>query len=233
MGRDVSLVGACLLLLGSPVLPAALSADRLRGAFRRMALATHPDARQRDPRGRDFIRVQEAYDLLRRHVPVAARQASPAAAAVHRGAAAPRRAEPKGGTGAWYWKGSVPNRKLRLGEYLFFTGAISWDMMIAAIVGQRRSRPRLGQLARDRHLIDGSGIAAALADRRPGERLGEVVQRLGLLAPPAVEGLLAEQRRAQKPLGRQLVALGGIRQQDLCGILAGHRRHNRAFAARG
>jgi hypothetical protein len=225
MSRNAPLVGACILLLGTPVLPAALSAERLRGAFRRMALATHPDAHRRDPRGRDFIRVQEAYELLRRHVNVATvRPASPAASTARPAAAKP--------TGAWYWKGGVPNRKLRLGEYLFFTGTISWDMMIAAIVGQRRSRPRLGQLARDRSLLDGSGLAAALAARMPGERLGEVVQRLGLLTPLAVEGLLVEQRRAQKPLGRQLVALGGIQRQDLLRVLARHRQHNRAVAAR-
>jgi hypothetical protein len=226
MGRDASLVGACVLLLGTPVLPAGLSADRLRGAFRRMALATHPDAHRRDPRGRDFIRVQEAYELLRRHVHVASGRPASTAASTARPA-------PARSTGAWYWKGRVPNRRLRLGEYLFYTGAISWDMMIAAIVGQRRSRPRLGQLARDRRLLDVSGLAAALAARVPGERLGEAVQRLGLLTRSAVEDLLAEQRRAQKPLGRQLVALGGILRQDLPRVLAGHQRHNREFAGRG
>ena len=230
MSRQPTVMAACLLLFGTPALPAALTAERLRGAFRRMALATHPDANRRvDASGRDFIRVQEAYELLRRSVPrTSARSGSPAASSAHR---EPPPSPPRTST-PWFWKGRVPSRQLRLAEYLFYTGAISWNTMIGAIVEQRRSRSRIGQLAQERHLIDGRGLAAALAARKPGERLGEALWRLGLLTRAAVEGLLAEQRRAQRPLGRQLIALGGVLPQDLPGILARQRQHNRAFASR-
>jgi len=126
----------------------------------------------------------------------------------------------------------VPARKLRLGEYLFYAGAISWSTMIRAIVEQRRSRSRIGQLARERHLLDDPGLAAALAARLPGERLGDTLWRLGLLTRSAVDALLAEQRRVQRPLGRQLVVLGDVLPQDLSRLLASLRQHNRACTTR-
>jgi len=244
MIRETALVSASILLLGTPVIPVSLTADRLRSAFRRMAMVTHPDSKRCDPTGRDFIHVQEAYELLRGHLHGrVGRRTAPAGPAVHRGSGSTRRpgqgTEASGGrrssteSSAWYWKGGIPKRPLRLGEYLFYTGVISWDMMIRAIVEQRRSRPRLGQLAQEQDLLDGGDLAAGLAARKPGERIGDALRRLGLLSLAEVEELLTEQRRAQKPLGRQLVSLGGVHVQDLPGILARHWKHNRAFAGRG
>ena len=243
MSKEATLVGASILLLGTPLIPASLTADRLRSAFRRMAMATHPDSRRRDLTGRDFIRVQEAYELLRCHLHGrSGRLKTPAGPSAHRGSGSPRhpgqRAEASAGrrasadSSAWYWKGGIPNRQLRLGEYLFYTGIISWDMMIKAIVEQRRSRPRLGQLAQEQDLLDGGDLAAGLAARKPGERIGDTLRRLGLLSPAKVEDLLSEQRRTQKPIGRQLVSLGGVHVQDLPRILARHWQHNRTFASR-
>jgi len=259
MSKEATLVGASILLLGTPLIPASLTADRLRSAFRRMAMATHPDSRRRDLTGRDFIRVQEAYELLRCHLHGrSGRLKTPAGPSAHRGSGSPRhpgqraeasagpragasagpRAEASAGrrasaeSSAWYWKGGIPNRQLRLGEYLFYTGVISWDMMIKAIVEQRRSRPRLGQLAQEQDLLDGGDLAAGLAARKPGERIGDTLRRLGLLSPAKVEDLLSEQRRTQKPIGRQLVSLGGVHVQDLPRILARHWQHNRTFASR-
>ncbi len=129
--------GACLLLFGTTAVPRGLDALRLRAAYRRMAMLTHPDARRRGADGRDFIRVQEAYQALRACIAEPARSGTTRPAAR---AEPPSRARTEGRRpGAWYWTGRVPRRRLRLGEYLFFTGEISWETLIGAIVAQRRS----------------------------------------------------------------------------------------------
>ena len=42
------------------------------------------------------------------------------------------------------YRGTIPARKLRIGHYLYFSGLISWESLIKALVWQRRQRPRLG-----------------------------------------------------------------------------------------
>ena len=231
------LAGACLLLFGTIAPPHGLDADCLRAAYRRMAVLTHPDARQRDPAGRDFIRVHEAYLLLRAHLAPVHLPRAPARPAA--GASPPRRgrethgaATAGGAPGPWFWTGRVPHRRLRLGEYLFYTGAISWDTLIGAIVAQRRARPTLGQLARRRRLVDEASLAAALAARRPGERLGEALLRLSFLSARAVEELLDEQRRLQGLLGRHAARIGGLSLADLSAALVALRGHNRGVPPR-
>jgi hypothetical protein len=222
---------ACLLLLGTVATPPDLDPQRLRSAYRRMAMLTHPDSRQRGGGGRSFIQVNEAYLLLRDHLAAPRQQQQrPAGPPRHEPPARSGTRAP-GGPRPWIWSGRMPCRRLRLGEFLFYSGAISWNTLIAAIVAQRGSRPTLGQLARARRLLDDAEIRAALAARRPGELLGETFHRLELLDRRVVAMLLAEQRRSQQPFGRHVARLGGLAAADLLAVLAAQRRHNRAAAA--
>ena len=46
-------------------------------------------------------------------------------------------------------QGPLPRRRLRLAEFLYYTGRVSWQSLIGAIVWQRSTRPHFGELAGD------------------------------------------------------------------------------------
>jgi len=228
---------ASLLLLGTDVLPRDLDAVRLRKAYRRMAILTHPDTR-RQKGGPDFRRVREAFDELTRYVGQievsrvrrGTRQPPPRTHA----ASAPqppraRAVEPV----IWYWKGKIPSRPLLMGEFLFYSGLIPWNLLIKAIVEQKRSRPNLGQLACRLGLLTPERLSAALRKRRQGEKLGGALVRLAVLDRPTVDRLLVEQRLLQRPLGWHIVQMGCLPMSEIPAFLGRLWRHNAAARTGG
>jgi hypothetical protein len=211
-----TLAGASLLLLGTDVPPRDLDAARLRSAYRSMAKLTHPDTRRRHGMP-DFLRVREAFEELARYVRTTG--ARPRAATV-RGASAP--------PASWYWKARVPDRPLRFGEFLFYSGAISWDALIGAIVEQKGSRPPLGRLACRRGVLSPEELATGIERRLRGELLGDALVRLGLVPRTGVDRLLVEQRLLQRPLGWHLSRMGSVAESDIPAFLSALWRHNAA-----
>ncbi len=220
MRPSTRVASASLLLLGTELPPGNLDRERLRKAYRRMALLTHPDTRTHDG-APDFLRVQQAFEVLAGYVGAIGSRAASARASRSAGPTSP------GANGkVWYWAGKVPRRSLRLGEYLFYRGAIPWDVLIKAIVRQKGARPNLGTLARDCGLISQPMLAQALEGREPGERLGDTLVRLRILDAATLDRLLAEQRRLQRPLGWHLVRMGNVPGAEIPTLLAGLWRHN-------
>jgi len=206
MTPNRAVASASLLLLGMEVPPRDLDSPRLKRAFRRMALLAHPDTRRRAGR-------PERYASLLERPP-------------RREKAAHARAPAARAAGAWYWSGKVPRRPLRLAEFPFYSGVISWDVLIRVIVEQKGSRPVLGQLARNLGLIDSSTLDGVLAERKQGEKLGEALIRLGILDHRTVDRLAAEQRRLQRPMGWHLVRMGCLPRSEVADCLCRLWRHN-------
>jgi hypothetical protein len=215
------LSSASLLLLGTEVPPRDLDLARLRKAYRKMAMLTHPDTRRRHNLP-DFMHVRAAFEELSRYVA----EAAP-------GSATRKAEKPAAGAASWYWKGQVPDRPLRLGEFLFYSGVIPWDALIKAVVEQKRARPNLGQLAFRVGLVTVEELAFALRRRNRGELLGDALVRLGFLDRATVDELVAEQKRLQRPLGWHLVRMGSIPTSDIPALLVKLWRHNAPSRRRG
>jgi len=191
-----------------------LDTVRLKREYRRMAMLTHPDTRRRAG-GPDFVQVRQALEELMRYL--RAREAS---------VATPDRA------GLWFWRGKTPERVLRLGEYLFYTGRIPWGVLIKAVVEQKRSRPSFGQLARRAGLLTPETLASAIRRRSAGEKLGDTLVRLAILDRAKVDRLLAHQRLLQRPLGWHFVRMGCLPEKEIPATLARLWRHNDAALRR-
>jgi hypothetical protein len=220
MRTSIRITSASLLLLGTETPPGNLDPVSLRRAYRRMALLTHPDTRVHTG-APDFLRVRQAFEVLVAHLRTGGAGRVPSQESPSRGPSTAK-APPK----PWYWAGKVPRRPLRLGEYLFYRGAIPWDVLIQAIVRQKGARPNFGTLASLGGHVTQPELASGLRGRRPGERLGDALVRLGLLEAAAVEALLEEQRRMQRPLGWHLVRMGSVPGGQIPALLAGLWRHN-------
>jgi hypothetical protein len=231
---------ACTALFGAPDLPGHHGdgwSAALRSAFRRRVFETHPDRAQALGRSEQELReefslVNEAYQLLSSLPPPEPWQAvqgpPPAPRFVrtvrpfeqrrHRAAAQrppparPRPAPPPARPQERYYAGPLPQRALRLGEYLYYSGLISWQALIDAISWQRRGHQQLGKLAVQWGYLSPDELRLLLRrhqwQRLEGERFGEFLLRHGEITGFQLLALLGRQKRLRRPLGEFFVERG-------------------------
>ncbi len=231
----------------------SIQPDQIKAAYRRKALATHPDrfagegeAAQRIYTER-FIQISRAYEVLNRYVALrrqgarcrgdvsgegkcTPRQHATAGRRAHGTSRTVRRAAPSTPTVGSFWQRDIPRRYLRFAEFLYFSRVISWRSLVDAIVWQRRQRPRLGEIARKWRWVDDVQVEAAVRDRRPGERIGEVLVRHGMVTSFGLGVLLRQQQRLQKPIGLYFVKHGLMSEHEVGRHLHRQHRHNMRFA---
>jgi hypothetical protein len=226
----------------------------LRRAWRALAMATHPDAARRPGArgatadGRRFIEASRAYELLMAYL-LRGRGARPAGASTAKaesGTTRRTRADAGGGTAGGakksarpararpasaplFYHGPLPRRRLRLAEYLYYSGRISWQSLISALVWQRSVKPRFGELARELRSITGPELMKILASKLRGEQTGETARRLRLLTAAQVERILRLQRLRHKRIGRYFVEKESMPGDTLSALLRELSRHNLRF----
>ena len=248
VSRD-DLFGACQALFGPQARPggeflAGLDTAALRRQFRRKAMDVHPDraaALRRHPAAlaEAFMKVEAAYRTLCEHLnagaraaraspPTARSTAAPTAhpAEPHRGSPVPKTAQTAPVPSDHFWSGPVPSRTLRLGEYLYYTGRISWMNLIRALAWQGRQRPRFGQVAARLGYLSPELIAEALSRRQSQERIGEAALRLRLITRLQQHVVLDAQSRGGSRIGGYFVQSGLLLPSDLDGFMRGAWAHN-------
>lgn len=228
-----------LVEAGRELFGPGFSADRagwaqdLKAVYRRRALETHPDraravGRSEAELARDFDRVSRAYRVLSAwnrppparataapyrppyRPPVAHTRASPPPPHPFRPATAPAPEAPSA---------ELPRRKLRLAEYLYYSGRISWAVLTDAVAWQRKQRPAIGRLAVSAGYLTADQVARLLDRRRAageqGVPLGEYAVRHGLLTPFQRLALLGRQIRLQRRIGEYFVERGLVAREEI------------------
>jgi hypothetical protein len=230
------------VLFGAGASVPELSRDRLlaaaRTAFKRRALATHPDRAQLLGRPvaeltAEFVRVRAAYgDLVAalEHAPT-----NPPAYARAASADRPAAARPAARTAQTAHTppdvARVPARSLRFAEYRFHRGVISWRALGGAIAWQRAQRPRVGELAvwfgyLSEAQVDAL-LAARVASRRTHVPWCEFACERGLLSRLQAATLVGHQRRRQRPIGAFFVERAMVDECELDELLDAHAAHQR------
>lgn len=221
------LFDACLVLFGPETIVSEeylkyLRPSGLKSAYRKIALATHPDraltlGKRTSELNTRFAEVSLAYHKLN-------------AAIKEEGLllAAP---PPKETGHPWknndhYFTGKPPKRHLLFGQFLFYSGRVSWKTYIKALLWQRRQRPLIGQLALESGLLTLADIRAILAARRPGEKFGESAVRRGYLKAYNLLALLGKQRRLQTRFGEYFLQKGWFTGRQIEIFLQMQQRHN-------
>ncbi len=128
--KESRIAEACSLLFGEDFSVESTTIDYLqlsgiKHAFREKVKECHPDiSGSASGSAENFIKVKDAYDFL---------------ISVKSSGMKPSEAAGKAGKPRTY---AVPLRKLRLGEYLYYTGKISWKELISAITWQKQNSNR-------------------------------------------------------------------------------------------
>ena len=122
MVKEEQITEACTILFGEDFLAEKATIDYLqpegiKHAFREKAKECHPDiSGGNNPEMQEnFLKLKDAYDFLlsAKKEPVPTENNTKTA--------------------------DIPNRKLRLGEFLYYSGKISWKELISAITWQKQN----------------------------------------------------------------------------------------------
>ena len=242
------LAQACRILFGpdlavSEQFLSSLTNGVLKQAYRKRALATHPDRAGHLPKGaqaertRLFREASDSYQKLCRYLNVKAggarahRIVTPSEAHFWKAAAKDRTWTDQGnGPFRVYSPDKAPHWPLRTGEYLYFSGIVDWRALIAALVWQRHQRETVGEIASRWGWLSETDVLFLLCDRRHGERIGEILMRHRLVSPFQLAMLLRHQANTQKPLGKYFIEQGMFSEPELTRYLNDLSRHNALYA---
>lgn len=182
--------------------------SKLKAAYRKKVFETHPDrskivGRDEDIMNQEFINAATAYEKL-----ISIIEDKNTAVFSEKRDLKERRANyynNKDVVPDHYYKGSIPKRKLLIGQFLYYSGSISWKMMISAIAWQKRQRPLIGQIALSWGMLSSFDIKSILAYRAMEgnykEKFCKYACSKGYINLFERMALLGKQRSLQQPIG--------------------------------
>ncbi|OHB26357.1 MAG: hypothetical protein A2X84_07220 [Desulfuromonadaceae bacterium GWC2_58_13] len=239
--NEKDVYSACRTLFGSEVQLSLdflgyLQASGAKAAFREQAKQNHPDLfaiHDLDVQNRQaelFREVVKAFDLIKNFLkhrdeaspePVFSRPA-PSRQHYRPTPAPPRHKAPAG----HFYRSSIPFRRLEFGSYLYYSGRVSYQSLIEALVWQRRQRPTIGDIARRWNWLSDRDILTICRDRGDYGRFGEKAIRLGLLRHSQVQTLLFFQRSRQQKIGQYFIENGSLSPNQIEQLIADMHAHN-------
>jgi len=234
------LFDACLVLFGPETTVSEeylryLKPAGLKSAYRKIALETHPDrARTLGKRPSElnarFAEVSLAYRRLNAAINrdgVMLADPPPDYRAAEKPAQPPKKKKQRRKHPDHFFRGTPPQRRLLFGQFLFYSGIVSWKTYIRALIWQRRQRPLLGQIAMEWGLLTLQDIRKILAARKLGEKFGESAVRQGYLKAYNLLALLGKQRRLQARFGEFFLQNGWFTKEQVDAFHKMQQLHNR------
>jgi hypothetical protein len=222
-----------------------LTLAELKRSYRTLAMQLHPDrasaqGASESEMTRRFQRVNAAYDVLKKMIAETPRAPHLHERPVHRSppppaptthTAPPRPASRAVGGQDPYWRAPVPKRRLLFAEHLYYSGRISWQQLIDALVWQARERPRFGNLAVQYGFLTVTTIRDLMSARHSTERIGECAVRVGYMRETQRDFIMALQKVRSRRVGAYFVENSILDLHDVARAAVEQQRHNAAVAA--
>lgn len=137
----------------------------------------------------------------------------------------------KKGVSDHFYKGWLPKRRLLIGQFLYYSGCISWRNLIDAIIWQKRQRPVIGHIALNWGMLSSYDIRRILTERnieqRHKEKFGEYAWSKGYITSFEHLALLGKQRLLQRPIGEYFMEQGILCARKIDEIVSKQKVHNR------
>lgn len=225
------ITNACRILFGpgvkitSEFLRALNHAD-LKESYRKKAMEYHPDRSgltggEASDMNELLKNVNLAYEHLSRHI--LDNSHSPLPSPPHK---VKKAISSMNGSGNGFWDGPVPDCELFIGQYLFYSGLVSWSDFVGAVAWQRSQRPTFGGIARMWNYLtddDSERIAASISS---GERIGDSALRQGYLTAYQCNAVLQFQRWLQTPIGQYFTERGILAEEEINQRVKALNKHN-------
>ncbi len=225
-----------------------LNSQSLKITFRHKAMECHPDRAtinhiDSTKLDNNFKEINWAYQILKEalsdNTALLATPQAPIPATHGYSYGAPsnynRQAAPQGygnyshaqtATDDHFWCGAVPKQRLPFGQFLYYSGKISWNTLLEALDWQETQRPKFGQIALEGQLLSPGALSRLLSHRYRGEKIGDAAMRLGYLSPRMKDTVLNIQKHRQPALGQYFLSRGLLNQDELGQWLYEQHRHN-------
>jgi hypothetical protein len=222
---------ACRILFGpgvkitSEFLRTLNHAD-LKESYRKRAMEYHPDRASLTGRKASCMNellknVNLAYERLSRHILDNSHSSLPFPPPDLSNTVSSRK-----NSGNGFWNGPVPDCELFIGQYLFYSGLVSWSDFVGAVAWQRNQRPTFGGIARMWAYLTDDDSERIVANISPGERIGDSALRQGYLTTYQCKSILEFQRWLQTPIGQYFTERGILAADEVTAQVKELRRHN-------
>lgn len=237
-----ALLDACSILFGPDIPPTIdflkyLRLSGIKAAYRKKALETHPDRlnpQHVNPASINdgFINATRAYRTLTAAIEnngLFLSDDAPKQARHRRDSPRRNKTHPADERDRWF-RGGFPKRRLLFGQFLFYSRLISWEMLIKAILWQKRQNPKIGQIACTWGMLSRTDIQVILARRRMQEKFGQSAVRNGYLTDYNILALLGKQRMLNRAIGIYFLNTGHLTHLQIEELARRQRLHNQRFS---
>ncbi|HEY3307750.1 MAG TPA: DnaJ domain-containing protein [Desulfuromonadaceae bacterium] len=232
--KESRIVDACRILFGPDIEVTRdflnyLQPEGVRNAYRKRARQCHPDAARTSSNPLKltelFRRSVEAYEVLNGFLRDRKLPAALKVAGVRKTQPATLIKVPRA-TNERYYSGPLPTHELKIGLYLYYCGAVSYQALVRSLLWQRSLRPPLGEFACSWGWINQQDVTRVLNATHLVCPFGQRALKLGLLSQSQLNILLLHQRFIQQPVGRYFIQHGILTESDLLRHLRELARHN-------
>jgi len=233
--QEVELLDACRILFPTAEINRQflgyIQPEGLKNAYRNRAWECHPDACAemvgKSERVELFRRSVEAYKLLNnflkeRKPNLPLRHARPQSKPAFQRPVPVKRSEDE-----QYYNGPMPSIELKLGLFLYYSGVVSYQSVVQALIWQRSLRPPLGDYACQWGWLTEKDVSIILASTDIVGSFGERAIALGLLTQSQLNLILLHQRSRQQPLGNYFIEQNIMSELTLRHHLRELDRHNK------
>jgi hypothetical protein len=125
-----------------------------------------------------------------------------------------------------FYNGNVPKRELLIGQFLYYSGFISWKTLFDAVYWQRKRRPIIGKIALDWGILSADNIKRILTERNYKEHFGEYALRNGFITRFEHLAIVGRQRKLQPPIGEYFIKQGILANTELKKMIENLKIHN-------
>ncbi len=238
---------AALLLFGEKIDLRRITAADVKSAFRRRVRLLHPDSTRSASQhcGEAVSSLVSARDTLVQHLQSPQKKAS--GPSTHKNPATASGSVRPGGypftvvkpsapvaeklpkkTHERYYTGVFPTYKLKFGQFLYFSGEISWQDLVRGMRWQRDQRPPYGEIAKAWGWLTDQDIRAVRAATEIPGVFGEKAVVLGLLTEKQAAFLVRHQHHSQPRLGTFFIKERVLLPGEVTRLLKMMERHNAA-----
>ena len=128
------------------------------------------------------------------------------------------------------YKGPLPQRSLLIGQFLYYTGIISWQTLMEAVIWQKRQRPLFGQIAVEWGILTPADVVRILNERRIErrfrEKFGEFALNKHYITPYQRLAILGKQRKQQRLIGEYFIDEGYLSPREMATLIERLKAHN-------
>ncbi len=234
------LIYDCCLLFDSKIFNyvsfvSNLSLLELKTAYRKKAFYTHPDracvlGKCKETMEKDFMRITTAYENLNSIIKDNSKYVikdDDVAKKKHTSFVSRQKQFKKRKRSDHFYTGDMPKRKLLIGQFLYYSGWISWQTLLDALQWQRKQRPIVGKIALDWGILSLSEIQVILSERSHKDKFGEYALRNGFITYFQLLAITGRQKELQPRIGKYFIQEKILGNMEIEKMIKRQNNHNK------